>query len=350
VRHAGNKRQATRRNFQAVIRIQRRALLGAGTLAISELTMTGHGRAQSGWRPSQTVRIVIPAAAGGTTDIMGRLLAPHLQQRWGQPAVVDNKSGAGGTLGAAEVMRAKPDGHTVLISNIGPQAIAYSLFKNLPYKPEDFIPVSNMIQGPNVLMVNPSLPVKTVPEFIRYLKERPGKLNYSTSGPGQSPHLAGVWFLQLTGTQATPIHYRGAGPAMTAMLAGDVDFGFDNLTSAVAQIKEGRLRALGVTSAERNFQMPELPALRETLPELAEYDVSTWFGAFYPAGTPKAAVDALNAEIKALLEMPATKQRFAEMGGVSAYGTPEDYAAFVRAEIEKWGTVVRKEGLSMDLG
>ncbi|WP_367614449.1 Bug family tripartite tricarboxylate transporter substrate binding protein [Teichococcus coralli] len=333
-----------------MIHFKRRALLGAGTLAMGGLMMERRAGAQPAWRPSQTVRIVIPAAAGGTTDIMGRLLAPHLQQRWGQPAVVENKSGAGGTLGAAEVMRAKPDGHTILISNIGPQAIAYSLFSNLPYKAEDFIPVSNMIRGPNVLMVHPSLPVKTVPEFIRHLKGNPGKLNYSTSGPGQSPHLAGVWFHQLTGTQATAIHYRGAGPAMTAMMAGDVDFGFDNLTSSVGQIKDGRVRALGVTSADRSFQMPDLPALRETLPELAEYDVNTWFGAFYPAGTPRAAVDALNAEIKALLEMPATRQRFAEMGGVPAYGTPEEYAAFVRAETAKWGGVVRKEGLKMDLG
>lgn len=329
---------------------RRTALRAGGSLMFSGLAMPGLLRAQEGWRPSQTVRIVIPAAPGGTTDIVGRLLAPFLQERWGQTAVVENKSGAGGTLGAMEAARAKPDGHTVLISNIGPQAIAYSLFRGLPNKPENFIPVSNMIRGPNVLMAHPSLPARTVPEFVQYLKENPGKLNYSTSGPGQSPHLSGVWFHQLTGTQATAVHYRGAGPAMLAMMGGDVNFGFDNLTSSVEQIRSGRVRGLGVTSADRNPQMPELPALRETLPELAEYDVSTWFGAFYPAGTPQEAVHALNAAIKALLELPATKQRFAEMGGVSAYGTPEEYAAFVRAETEKWSGVVRKEGLQMDVG
>jgi tripartite-type tricarboxylate transporter receptor subunit TctC len=281
---------------------------------------------------------------------MGRLLAPFLQERWGQPAVVDNRSGAGGTLGAAEVVRAKPDGHTILISNIGPQAIAYSLFRGLSYRPDQLIPVSNMIRGPNALMLHPSLPVRSVPEFVRYLKDNPGKLNYSTSGPGQSPHLSGVWFHQLTGTQATAIHYRGAGPAMVGMVAGDVQFGFDNLTSSVEQIRAGQVRGLGVTSADRNPQMPELPALRETLPELAEYDVSTWFGAFLPAGTPEPVVQALNAEIKALLELPATQRRFAEMGGVPAYGTPAEYSAFVQAEIEKWGGVVRKEGLRMDIG
>jgi tripartite-type tricarboxylate transporter receptor subunit TctC len=329
---------------------RRTGLRAGGALVLGGLARPGLVRAQQGWRPSQAVRIVIPAAAGGTTDIMGRILAPFLQERWGQPAVADNRSGAGGTLGAAEVARARPDGHTILISNIGPQAIAYSLFRGLPYRPEQFIPVSNMIHGPNALMVHPSLPVRTVPEFVRHLRENPGRMNYSTSGPGQSPHLSGVWFNQLTGTQATAVHYRGAGPAMLAMMAGDVNFGFDNLTSSVEQIRSGRVRALGVTSADRNPQMPELPALRETMPELAEYDVSTWFGAFYPAGTPEPAVVALNAEIKALLELPATKQRFAEMGGVPAYGTPAEYAAFVRAETEKWGEVVRREGLRMDVG
>jgi tripartite-type tricarboxylate transporter receptor subunit TctC len=207
-----------------------------------------------------------------------------------------------------------------------------------------------MIRGPNALMLHPSVPVRTVPEFVRYLKENPGKLNYSTSGPGQSPHLSGVWFHQLTGTQATAVHYRGAGPAMLAMIAGDVNYGFDNLTSSVEHIRSGKVRALGVTSADRNAQMPDLPAMRETMPELAEYDVSTWFGAFLPAGTPEPIVTTLNREIKALLEVPATKQRFAEMGGVPAYGTPAEYAAFVRSEIEKWGTVVRREGLQMNIG
>ncbi|MBC9176579.1 Bug family tripartite tricarboxylate transporter substrate binding protein [Pseudoroseomonas ludipueritiae] len=331
-------------------RFDRRVLLWRGALLMGGLAAPRLSRSQGLWRPSQPIRIVVPAAAGGTTDIMGRILAPFLQERWGQPVVVDNRSGAGGTLGAAEVVRAKPDGHTILIGNIGPQAIAYSLFRGLSYKPEQLIPVSNMIRGPNALMLHPSLPVRTVPEFVRYLKENPGKLNYSTSGPGQSPHLSGVWFHQLTGTQATAVHYRGAGPAMVGMVAGDVHFGFDNLTSSVEQIRAGQVRGLGVTSADRNPQMPELPALRETMPELAEYDVSTWFGAFLPAGTPEPVVDALNAEIKALLSLPVTQRRFAEMGGVPTYGTPAEYSAFVRAEIEKWGGVVRKEGLRMDIG
>ncbi|ONG44615.1 C4-dicarboxylate ABC transporter [Pseudoroseomonas deserti] len=305
---------------------------------------------QEGWRPTQTVRVVVPAAAAGTTDIMGRLLAAHLTQRWGQSAVVDNKSGAGGTLGSAEVARARPDGHTILLGNIGPQAIAYSLFRNLTYKAEQLLPVSNMIRGPNVLVVHPSLPVHTPQEFLAYLRANPGKLSYGTPGLGQSPHLSAVWYNQLTGTQATAVHYRGAGPAMIALVAGDVQFSFDNLTSAVEQVRAGRVRALGVTSAERNPQLPDLPAMRETQAELARYEVNSWFGAFLPAGTPDAIVNALNAEIKTLLDMPETQKKFAEMGGVPSYGTPAQYAAFVRAETEKWGEVLKKEGLQLDAG
>ena len=331
-------------------KIERRTILGRGSFLVASLAAPGILRAQPGWRPSQPIRIVVPAAAAGTTDIMGRILAAFLQERWGQPVVVDNRSGAGGTLGTAEVVRARPDGHTVLVGNIGPQAIAYSLFRNLPYRPEQLIPVSNMISGPNALMVHPSVPARSVPELVRYLKEKQGQLNYCTSGPGQSGHLACVWFQQLTGTQATAVHFRGAGPAMLALMAGDVEFTIDNLTTAVEQIRAGQVRALAVTSADRNAQLPDLPALRETLPELANYDVSTWFGAFLPSGTPEPAVVALNNEIKTLLALPATKQRFAAMGGVPAYGTSAEFAAFVAGETEKWGRVVRQEGLQMDLG
>jgi tripartite-type tricarboxylate transporter receptor subunit TctC len=203
---------------------------------------------------------------------------------------------------------------------------------------------------PNVLVVHPSLPVNSVPEFVRHIRQSPGRLSYGTSGVGQSPHLSAVWFHQLTGTQGVPVHYRGAAPAIIALVGGEIQYMFDNLTSAVEQVRAGGVKALAVTSADRSPQLPELPALRETLPELADYDVSTWFGAFYPARTPEAAVRALNAEIKDLLDMPETRRRFAEMGGVPAYGTPERFAAFVRAEIEKWRGVIRREGLQLEAG
>ena len=329
--------------------VSRRTLVGAGG-ALGMGVRAAPVGAQEGWRPVQAVRIVVPAAPGGTTDIMGRLLAAHLQPRWDQNAVVENRSGGGGTIGTLEVVRARPDGHTILLGNIGPQAIAHSLFRNLQYGPEDLLPVSNMIRGPNVLVLHPSVPADTVPGFVRHLRENPGKLSYGTPGVGQSPHLSGVWFHQLTGTQGVPVHYRGAAPAMVALVGGEVQYMFDNLTTAVEQVRAGGVRALAVTSADRSPQLPELSALRETMPELADYDVSTWFGAFYPARVPDAAVRALNAEIKALIDRPETQRRFAEMGGVPAYGTPGQFAAFVRAEIEKWRGVIRREGLQLDAG
>jgi tripartite-type tricarboxylate transporter receptor subunit TctC len=326
--------------------MSRRMIIGA--LAAAQAAPTA--RAQGRWRPSETVSIVVPAAPGGTTDIMGRLLASHLQSSWGQNAVVENKSGAGGTIGTMEVVRARADGHTMLMGNIGPQSIAYSLFRNLPYGPGDLVPVSNMIRGPNVLVLHPSVPAGSVPEFVRYLKQDPGKLSYGTPGIGQSPHLSGVWFHQLTETQGVPVHYRGAAPAMVALVGGEIQYMFDNLTSAIEQVRAGRVKALAVTSADRNPQLPELPALRETMPGLADYDVSTWFGVFYPAGIPEPAVRALNAELKVLLDRTETRQRFAEMGGVPAHGTPEQFAAFVQAEIGKWRGVIRTEGLQLEIG
>lgn len=305
-------------------------------------------RAQ-GWRPSGPMRIVVPAAPAGTTDIMARLLAPHLQARFGVNVVVENRSGGGGTIGTMEVLRAPRDGHTLLSGNIGPQSIAYSLFRNLPYRPEDLQPVGNMIRGPNVLLLHPSVPARTVPEFVAHLKRNPGRLAYGSSGVGQSPHLSGVWFTQLTGTQATHVPYRGAGPLMADLIAGNVQFSFDNLTTSVQQIRAGQVRALAVTSADRNAQMEELPPLRETMPELANFEVNTWFGIFAGAGIPDAALRTLNAEINALLALEETRARFAQMGGVPMPGSPEDFARFVQAEIEKWRGVIQREGLQMDV-
>ena len=324
--------------------VPRRAALMA---PLAALLPADRGLAQS-WRPAQTMRIVVAAAPGGTTDIMGRVLGTHLQTRWGTPVVVENKGGGGGTIAAAEVARAAPDMLTLLSSNIGPQSIAYSLFRNLQYQPENFQPVSNMIRGPNVLVVHPSVPATTVPELVAHLRRHPGKLSYGTAGVGQSPHLSAAWFHQLTGTEAVPAHYRGSIPAMLDLLAGNIQFMFDNLSTAIQQIRAGRVRPLAVTSAERNAQLPDLPALRETMPELAEYDMNTWFGIFAPAGVPQDALRTVNLEMKALLEAPETRTRFAEMGGVPAYGTPEQFGAFVRSEIEKWRAVVRREGVQID--
>ncbi len=316
--------------------------------ALLALPLATPALAQAEWRPAQGMRIVVPAAPGGTTDIMARLLAAHMNARWGVNAVAENRSGGGGTIGSMEVVRAAPDGHTLLSGNIGPQAIGYSLFRNLQYRPESLLPVGNMIRGPNVLVVHPSVPARTVPEFVAHLRANPNRLSYGSPGVGQSPHLSGVWFHQLTGTEGTHVPFRGAGPAAIELVAGNIQYMFDNLTTGIEQVRAGRVRALGVTSAERNPQLPDIPAIRETMPELAPYEVNTWFGMFAPAGTPAPAVRAINAEINALLALPETRARFAQMGGVPMPGSPDDFAAFVRAEIEKWAAVIRREGLQMD--
>lgn len=319
------------------------------TLALPAAALAAPALAQADWRPTQPMRIIVPAAPAGTTDIMARILAPHLQAKFGSNVIVENRSGGGGTIGTLEVLRAPADGHTLLSGNIGPQSIAYSLFRNLQYRAEQLQPVGNMIRGPNVLLVHPSIPATTVPEFVAHLKRNPGRLAYGSSGVGQSPHLSGVWFSQLTGTEATHVPFRGAGPLMIDLIAGNVQFSFDNLTTSVQQIRAGQVRALAVTSADRSAQMPELPALRETMPELANYDVSTWFGMFAASGIPAPALSTLNAEINALLNMEETKARFAQMGGVPMPGSPADFAAFVQAEITKWRGVIQREGLQIDV-
>ena len=325
--------------------ITRRTALAA---TLAPLALPRRAAAQA-WRPAGQMRLLVNAAPGGTTDIMARMLSAHLQQRWGAAVVVENKGGGGGTIATAEIARAAPDMLNLLTTNIGPSSIAFSLFRNLPYRPESFQPVSNMFRGPNVLVVHPSVPATTVPELVALLRRDPGKLTYGTAGVGQSPHLSAAWFLQLVNAQAVPSHYRGSAPAMLDLLAGNIQFMFDNLSTAIPHVRGGRVRALAVTSAELNPALPDLPTVRETMPELAEYEVNTWFGILAPAGVPADALRTVNLEIKALLEMPSTITHFAEMGGMPAYGTPDEFAAFIRSEITKWAAVVRREGIQLDI-
>jgi tripartite-type tricarboxylate transporter receptor subunit TctC len=335
---------------------RRAALAGAAALPAAGL-LPGLSRglgpapaaAQAAWKPAQAMRIVVPAAPGGTTDIVGRLLAAHLQAAWGQSCVVDNKSGAGGVIGSAEVAKSAPDGLTLLMGNIGPQSIAYSLYRNMPYTPASLLGVSDAITAPNVLVVHPSVPAKTVPEFVAWLKAQNGKASYASSGTGQSPHLCGAWFLQLTGTKAEHIPYRGAAPALQDLTAGVTQFFFDNLTTSIEFMRAGKVRALGLTSAQRNPLTPDLVPICETMPELKPFDVSTWFGIFLPAGTPQPIVTSLNAQMKAWLDDPKTKERFTAMAGFPDYGTPEKFAQFVTAQIALWKSVIDKEGLKLDV-
>lgn len=329
-------------------RLSRRSVL-TGAAALSTTSMWPRASQGADWRPTETVRIIVPAAPGGSTDVIGRFLAQHLQSVWGQSAVVENKSGGGGTIGTAEFLRQKPDGHTILIGNPGPNAVAYSIFRSLPYKSDQLQPVSNAIRIPNIVSAHPKTGIKSIPELIAFLKANPDKLNYGTSGVGQSPHLTAVWFLQLTGLKMTHIPFRGAGPALAGALGGDISILFDNLYPSLPQAEDGKLVALAVTTPERSFKAPNIPTMRESAPELANFDVSSWFGVFTQKDTPRPAVDALNIEIKNMLAREDIKRNIEAMGAVPDYGTPEKFSSFIDAEIKKFASIIEKEGLKMDV-
>ena len=327
--------------------LSRRGML-SGAAALSAATILPR-TSLADWRPTETIRVIVPAAAGGSTDVMGRLLAAHLQTVWGQSAVVENRSGGGGTIGTAEVIGQKGDGHTVLIGNPGPNAIAYSIFRNLTYKPDQLQAVSNMIRIPNIVSAHPSTGIKTIPELIAALKSDPDKYNYASSGVGQSPHLTGAWFLQLTGLKMVHVPFRGAGPALQAALAADVQILFDNLYPSLPQVLDGKLSGLCVTTPERSAASPDLPTMRESAPELARFDVSSWFGVFLPKSCPPEIVNALNLQVKTMLEREEIKKNIAAMGAQADYGTPQEFSAFVDAETKKFAAIIEKEGLQMEV-
>jgi tripartite-type tricarboxylate transporter receptor subunit TctC len=327
---------------------RRRVLTSAAALstaAILPRASLGAGE----WRPTETVRIIVPAAAGGTTDVMGRLLAAHLQTAWGQSAIVENRSGGGGTIGTTEVVRSKGDGHTILVGNPGPNAIAFTIFRNMAYKADQLRPVSNLIRIPNIVSAHPSTGIKSMPELIAYIKANPDKLTYGSSGVGQSPHLTMAWLLQLTGLKMVHVPFRGAGPALQAALSGDIQILSDNLFPSLPQVQDGKLNALAVTTSERSTSAPNIPTVRETGPELAKFDVSSWFGIFLPKSAPAPVVDALNSEIKVFLEREDTRRNIAAMGARTDYGTPQQFSDFVQAETFKFAAIIKQEGLQMDV-
>jgi tripartite-type tricarboxylate transporter receptor subunit TctC len=326
---------------------RRRVLSGSG--AIAAATILPRASLGADWRPTETVRVIVPAAPGGSTDVMGRMLAAHLQSAWGQSAIVENRSGAGGTIGTAEVTRQKGDGHTILVGNPGPNAIALSIYRNLNYKADQLQPVSNLIRIPNIISAHPSLPIKSIAEMIAYIKANPDKLTYGSSGIGQSPHLTMAWLLQLTGLKMVHVPFRGAGPALQAALGGDIQILSDNLFPSLPQVLDGKLTGLAVTTAERSDSAPKLPTVRDTGPELAKFDVSSWFGIFLPKSAPAPVVDALNREIKVFLEREDTKRNITAMGARADYGTPQQFSDFVTAETTKFAGIIKQEGLQMDV-
>jgi len=327
--------------------IQRRTLLSAAAL------LPLAARAQPAW-PTKPVRIVVPFAAGGTTDILARALAPELQRAFGQPFVVDNKPGAGGNSGAAEVAKSAPDGHTLLMGTVGTHAINVALYPKLPYDPaRDFVPVTLVAGVPNVLVMNPAAAQKyginSVADLIQALKAHPGQLNMASSGNGTSIHLSGELFKSLTGTYMVHIPYRGSGPALMDLMGGTMDLMFDNLPSALPHIKAGKLKALAVTSATRSAALPEVPTIAEAGgPALKGYEASSWFGLLAPAGTPMEVVNRLQQETARALATPALKERLLSQGATPGGIPPAEFARFIEAETKKWAQVVKASGAKVD--
>jgi tripartite-type tricarboxylate transporter receptor subunit TctC len=330
----------------------RRHLLAAATL----LPLLPTARAQAAW-PSRPVRIVVPFAASGTTDILARALAPELQRAFaasGQPFVVDNKPGAGGNNGAAEVAKAAPDGHTLVMGTVGTHAINPGLYPRMPYDHvKDFVPVTLVAGVPNVLVLNPAraqaLGVDSVASFVKALKANPGRLNMASSGNGTSIHLAGELFKAMTGTFMVHLPYRGSGPALIDLMAGNVDVMFDNLPSAMPHIKSGRLKALAVTSAQRSGALPELPTVEEAGgAALKGYEASSWFGLLAPAGTPKDVVDRVQQETAKALATPAMKERLLAQGAIPSGMSSAEFSRLIADETAKWAKVVKASGAKVD--
>lgn len=327
--------------------LTRRSVLGAAAFAALPAL------AQGAW-PSKPVRIVVPFAPAGTTDILARALAPELQKAFGQPFVIENKAGAGGNNGTAEVAKST-DGHTLLMGTVGTHAINASLYgARLPYDPvRDFAPITLVAAVPNVLVLNPASAQKhginTVADLIRVAKANPGKLNMASSGNGTSIHLAGELFKSMTGTFMLHLPYRGSGPALLDLMAGNVDLMFDNLPSALPQIKAGKLKAIAVTSARRSEAMPELPTIEEAGgPLLKGYEASSWFGLLAPAALPAADVQRLQRETARALATPALKERLASQGAIASGMTSAEFAAMIQAEAAKWAKVVKVSGAKVD--
>ena len=308
--------------------------------------------AQAQTWPSKPVRIVVPFPPGGTTDIVARSIGVELQRMWQHAVVIENRPGAGGNIGADLVAKAAPDGYTLLMGTVGTHAINKALFEQngakMPFDPaKDFVPITLAAGVPNVMVINPKLPVNTVAEFIAYAKARPGQLNMASSGNGTSIHLSGELFKTVTGVYMVHFPYRGSAPAITDLIAGNMNVMFDNLPSALPHIKSGRLKALAVTSRTRSPALPDVPTIEEAA-GLKGFDASSWFGLFAPAGTPRTIVDKIQADVAKALAQPEVRERFIAQGADPGGNTPDQFAAFIRAETDKWTRVVKFSNAKVD--
>ncbi|MBR0660372.1 Bug family tripartite tricarboxylate transporter substrate binding protein [Neoroseomonas oryzicola] len=324
-----------------------------GVLAALPAVLAAPRLASSQGAPSRPIRIVIPFTPAGTTDLVGRLTAEMLGQRIGQQVVVENRPGASGNIAAEYVVRSDPDGNTLLLTTIGTGAINYAVFRDrMPYKPEDLAAVALMTRVPNVLMAANNTTIRSVADLVREARARPGQINYGTAGIATSPHVVVEQLRLATGIDISHVPFRGSAPMLTEMVAERIEIGMDNIPSALPFIKEGKIRAIGVTSARRNPSLPEVPTIAEQ--GLPGFEATAWFGLLAPAATPPAVVERLGRELNAVALSPAFRQRMEALGadppGLTPDGgtSPATFAAFIRAEIAKWADVVSRANVRVE--
>ena len=322
------------------MKLARRRLLEAA-LAVGVIAVLPR-IAEAQTYPARPVRLIVPFGSAGATDIVGRLIGQWLSQRLGQSFVIENRPGAGGNIGIEAVVRSPPDGYTLALIGL-PSAINVTLYDNLPYNfSRDIVPVASVVRFPNVMVVNPSVPASSVPEFIAYAKAHPGKLNMSSPGAGSTPHVFGELFKMMAGVNVVHVPCRSVASGMTDMLSGQVQVTFGTSASTIEYVRAGTLRALAVTTATRSQVLPELPTIAEFVPG---YEASGWFGVGAPKNTPAEIVEKLNAEINACLENPGLKARFADLGGTVLAGSSSEFAGLIGDEIAKWAKVVKFAGI-----
>ena len=312
-------------------------LAAAATLAVA-----GTAAAQADF-PSKPLTMIVPFSAGGTTDILARIVGQALTVDLGQSVIIENKPGAGGNIGAQQAARAKADGYTVFMGTVGTHAINQALYKKLPYDPiKDFVPLSRVATVPNLLVAHPSRPYQTVQELISYAKAHPGDVTYGSPGAGASPHVSGALFQSLTGAEITHIPYKGSAPAVSDLLGNQIAIMFDNMPSAIQHVRSGKLRAIAVTTAKRSPELPDVPTIAEA--GVPGYEATSWFGLWAPAGTPAPVLEKLQASLTKVLKDPAVVKKIADQGGEVVIDTPAQFDAFIKAEAAKWGKVVKDSG------
>jgi tripartite-type tricarboxylate transporter receptor subunit TctC len=316
--------------------------LGAAILALASI-----GSAAAQTYPNRPITLVIPFAPGGSTTIVGRGIADKMSELLGEKVVVDNRPGAGGTVGTKAVAKSEPDGYTLVLGYTGTLAIGPSLYKNVGYDPrKDFAPIGLIGNAPNSLVVNPSFPAKTIAELIAYAKANPGTVNFGSAGAGTASHITGEYFATAAGIKLVHIPYKGTGPALTDLLGGHIPMAFAPIPASHANVSAGKLRALAVTSTTRSSLMPEVPTISETA--LPGFDASLYYGLAAPAGTPRPIIDRLNKELRAALASAEVKKQLTQDGTEITPGSPEDYAAFIDKDEKKWSQLVKASGVEQE--